>query len=154
MSYSEKINADLKKAMLERDKLKLEALRAVKTAFTLYRSEKGATYLLTEAEELKIMQKLVKQRKESAMIYQEQNRPELSEKELIEAEVIENYLPAMINQEDIEKYLTGIISSLGAKDVKDLGKIMNIALKEFAGKADGKTISEIAKKLLSQKAAE
>ena len=149
MSYSEKINADLKKAMLERNKIRMETLRAVKTAFILFRSEKGADYILTEAEEVRILHKLLKQRKESAQIYKEQNRAELFENEIKEAEVIESYLPAMIDDADLEKYLADLINKTGAKDIKDLGKIMSIAQKELSGKADGKTISDLAKKLLT-----
>ena len=149
MKYTEKISSDLMKAMLAKEKEKLETLRAVKTAFTLARSEKGADYVLTEAEELKILQKLVKQRKESAAIYKEQNRPELSEKELLEASIIETYLPAMMDLTEIEEYIERLIAKTGATGMKDMGRVMGIATKELAGKADGKAISETVKKLLS-----
>ena len=149
MEYTEKISADLMKAMLAKEKDKLETLRAVKTAFTLARSEKGVNYVLTEAEELKILQKLVKQRKESAAIYKEQNRPELSEKELLEASIIETYLPAMMDNTELEKYIIRLIAKTGAVGMKDMGKVMGLATKELAGKADGKAISETVKRLLS-----
>lgn len=149
MEYTEKISADLMKAMLAKEKDKLETLRAVKTAFTLARSEKGVNYVLTEAEELKILQKLVKQRKESAAIYKEQNRPELCEKELLEASIIETYLPAMMDNTELEKYIIRLIAETGAVGMKDMGKVMGLATKELAGKADGKAISETVKKLLT-----
>jgi uncharacterized protein len=149
MSYYEKISDDLKKAMLAREKIKLEALRAVKTAFTLAKSEKSADYILTEAEEIKILQKLVKQRKDSAAIYKEQNRPELFDKEVLEADIIEKYLPAMMSEQELERYISGIILQSGAKDIKDMGKVMGVATKELAGKADGKVISEMVRRLLA-----
>lgn len=149
MSYYDKISDDLKKAMLAREKVKLEALRAVKTAFMLAKSEKSADYILTEAEEIKILQKLVKQRKDSASIYKEQNRPELFDKEVLEADIIEKYLPAMMSEQELESYISGIILKSGAKDLKDLGKVMGVATKELAGKADGKVISEMVRRLLA-----
>ena len=149
MSYYDKISDDLKKAMLAREKIKLEALRAVKTAFMLAKSERSADYILTEAEEIKILQKLVKQRKDSASIYKEQNRPELFDKEVLEADIIEKYLPAMMSEQELKSYISGIILQSGAKDIKDMGKVMGIATKELAGKADGKIISEIVRRLLA-----
>ena len=149
MSYSDLINEDLKKAMLAREKEKLEAIRAVKTAFILARSDKGAGSVLEKAEEIKILQKLVKQRKDSAAIYKEQNRPELYEKELIEAAVIEKYLPAQMSEQDISIEVKRIITETGASGMKDMGKIMGLATKELAGKADGRIISGVVKQLLS-----
>jgi hypothetical protein len=148
MSYSDIINEDLKKAMLAREKDKLEAIRAIKTAFILARSDKGAGSVLEEAEEVKIIQKLLKQRKDSAAIYKEQNRPELCEKELIEAAVIEKYLPAQMSEQDIMGVVKRIISESGASGMKDMGKVMGLTTKELAGKADGKLISGIVKNLL------
>ena len=148
MSYSEKINEDLKLAMLAREKDKLEALRAVKTAFILARSEKGAGSVLTEAEEIRILQKLVKQRKEAADIYQAQNRKDLYEKEVLEASVIETYLPAQMSKEELKTVIASIIQEAGASGIRDMGKVMGIATKELAGKADGKMISEIVRSLL------
>jgi len=149
MSYAEKINDDLKQAMKEKQKDRLEALRAVKTAFTLARSSKGAGSVLTEDEEIKLMQKLVKQRHESAVIYKEQGREELADNELREATFIEAYLPEQMSDEDIEAYLRKLVDETGATGMKDMGMVMGRATKELAGKADGKTVSGIVRKLLS-----
>lgn len=149
MSYTDRINEDLKKAMLNREKEKLEAIRAVKTAFILARTEKGAGTVLEETEEVKILQKLVKQRKDSAAIYTEQNRPELAEKELLEASVIESYLPARMGEDEIMAIIKRIIAETGSNGMKDMGKVMGIATKEMAGKAEGKVISEIVRQLLA-----
>ena len=148
MSLTEKINADLITAMKTKDKESLEAIRAAKTAFILARSEKGHDYVLTPDEELKIIQKLVKQRRESAAIYKEQNRPDLYEKEVSEAIVLEKYLPAKMSEEDLGKALQEIITRVGAKSPADLGKVMGVAAKELAGKADGREISAKVKQLL------
>ncbi len=148
MSLTEKIAADLISAMKTKDKTALEAIRAAKTAFVLARSEKGADSVLTAEEELKIIQKLVKQRRESAAIYKEQNRPDLYEKEVVEADVLEKYLPAKMNEEELLKVLKEIISRVGAKSPADMGKVMGVATKELAGKADGREISAKVKELL------
>jgi uncharacterized protein YqeY len=148
MSLTEKISGDLINAMKAKDKVVLEAIRAAKTAFVLARSEKGADAILTAEDELKIIQKLVKQRRESAAIYKEQNRPDLYEKEIIEADVLEKYLPAKMSDEELLNIIKGIIVRLGAKSTADMGKVMGIAIKELAGKADGKEISEKVKQLL------
>jgi len=148
MSLSEKIAADLINAMKARDKISLEAIRAAKTAFILARSEKGPDSVLSPEEELKIIQKLVKQRRESAAIYKEQNRPDLYEKEVIEADVLEKYLPAKMSEEELTNAVKAIIDRAGAKTPADLGKVMSAAMKELAGKADGKEISAKAKELL------
>jgi uncharacterized protein YqeY len=148
MSYSEKISNDLKQAMKDRQKDKLEALRAVKTAFTLAKSEKSSDYILTEAEELKILQKLVKQRKDSAAIYKEQNREDLYIKEILEADFIEEYLPAQMSVEEMETVIKAVMEKLGASGMQDMGKVMGLATKELAGKADGRIIAEMVKKLL------
>jgi uncharacterized protein YqeY len=149
MSYSDLINEDIKKAMLAREKDKLEAIRAIKAAFIIARADKGAGSVLDEAEEVKIIQKLVKQRKDSAAIYSEQNRPELAEKELLEAAVIEKYMPAQMSEQDIAVVVKRIITESGAAGMKDMGKVMGLSTKQLAGKADGKMISEIVKKLLA-----
>jgi len=149
MSYSEKINNDLKLAMLAREKEKLEAIRAVKTAFILARSEKGAGSILSEPEEIKILQKLIKQRKDAAEIYLEQNRKDLYDKEILEAFVIEAYLPAQMSEAEIKSVVQRIITESGAQGMKDMGKVMGTATKELAGKADGKMISGIVKELLN-----
>jgi len=148
MSLTEKISSDLINAMKAKDKTVLEAIRAAKTAFTLARSEKGADSVLTGEEELKIIQKLVKQRRESAEIYKTQNRPDLYEKEVIEADVLEKYLPAKMSEEELLKIIKGIIERVGAKSPADMGKVMGVATKELAGKADGKEISSKVKQLL------
>jgi len=147
MSLTEKISADLIIAMKAKDKIALEAIRAAKTAFTLARAEKGADTLSVE-EEMKIIQKLVKQRKESAEIYKTQNRPDLYEKEVTEADVLEKYLPAKISEEELLMIIKGIIERVGAKSQADMGKVMGVATKELAGKADGKEISAKVKQLL------
>jgi uncharacterized protein YqeY len=148
MSLTEKIASDLMNAMKAKNKVTLEAIRAAKTAFILARSEKGADYILTAEEELKIIQKLVKQRRESAAIYKDQNRPDLYENEVAEADVLEKYLPAKISDEELTAILKGIIERTGAKSPADMGKVMGAATKELAGKADGKEISAKVKQLL------
>jgi uncharacterized protein len=148
MSLTEKISSDLINAMKAKDKVVLEAIRAAKTAFTLARTEKSGDTVLTADEELKIIQKLVKQRRESAAIYKEQNRPDLYEKEITEAEVLEKYLPAKMSEEELFNTIKGIISRVGAKSPADMGKVMGVATKELAGKADGKEISAKVKQIL------
>jgi hypothetical protein len=148
MSLVEKIASDLITAMKAKDKVVLEAIRAAKTAFTLARTEKSGDTVLTSEEELKIIQKMVKQRRESAAIYKEQNRPDLFEKEITEAEVLEKYLPAKISEEELLNIIKGIIARVGAKSQSDMGKVMGVATRELAGKADGKEISAKVKQLL------
>jgi hypothetical protein len=149
MSLTEKISADLITAMKAKDKLALEAIRAAKTAFVLARAEKGADSVLTGEEELKIIQKLVKQRRESAAIYKEQNRPDLYDKEVAEADVLEKYLPAKMTDEELTVVVSEIITRIGAKSASEMGKVMGVASKELAGKTDGKDISTKVKQLLS-----
>jgi uncharacterized protein len=148
MSLTEKIASDLINAMKAKDKVALEAIRAAKTAFVLARAEKGAEAVLSAEDELKIIQKLVKQRRESASIYKEQNRPDLYEKEVLEADVLEKYLPARMSDEELMNIIKEIISRVGAKSQADMGKVMGVATKELAGKADGKEISAKVKQLL------
>jgi len=148
MSLAQKIASDLINAMKGRDKAALEAIRAAKTAFILARTEKGADYVLTQGEELKIIQKLVKQRRESAAIYKEQNRIDLYDREVAEADVLEKYLPAKMSDEELSRTIREIIGRLGAKSPADMGKVMGAAVKELAGKADGKEISAKVKQLL------
>jgi len=149
MSLEEKINNDIKAAMLAKEKVRLEALRAVKSAILLAKTEKGHAENLSADAELKLLQKQVKQRKESAEIYQQQNRPELAEKELAEATVIEEYLPKMMSDEELTAELKKIIEQVGAKAPSDMGKVMGVATKALAGKADGKAISEKVKAILA-----
>lgn len=148
MSLTEKIATDLIAAMKAKDKVALEAIRAAKTAFILARTDKGADAVLGSDEELKIMQKLVKQRRESAAIYIEQNRPELAEKETAEADILEKYLPAKMGDEELTKVLKELIARVGAKSPSDMGKVMSVASKELAGKAEGRDISAKVKQLL------
>ncbi len=149
MSLEETINQAIKEAMLAKQKERLEALRAVKNGIILLKTEKGIHYTITPDDELKMLQKQVKQRKESAEIYIQQNRPELADKELFEAKVIEEFLPAQMSPEELEKVIKEIVSRVGAQTAKDMGKVMGVASKELAGKAEGKAISELVKKLLS-----
>jgi hypothetical protein len=148
MTLTERISTDLLNAMKAHEKVALEAIRAAKTAFTLARSEKGANSVLTSDEELKIIQKLVKQRRESAAIYKEQNREDLYKIEIAEADTLEKYLPAKLNEEELSKALKAIIEKVGAKSPADMGKVMGVAMKELAGKADGKEISAKVKEML------
>lgn len=148
MTLEDKINADIKSAMLAREKDKLEALRAIKSAVLLAKTEKlGAE--LSEDTELKLLQKLVKQRRESAEIYNAQNREDMANAELFQAGIIEQYLPKQLSPEEIKTVLQKIISDTGANSAKDMGQVMGLASKELAGKADGKTISALVKELLS-----
>jgi uncharacterized protein YqeY len=149
MSLTEKIAIDLMAAMKAQDKGVLEALRAAKTAFIMARSEKGSDAVLTSDEEIKIIQRLVKQRNESAAIYREQKRPDLYEKEEAEAAVLEKYLPAKMSDADLTSALKAIIERTGAKSPADMGKVMGVATKELAGKADGREISAKVKQLLA-----
>ena len=149
MSLTEKISTDLINAMKAKDKVALEAIRAAKTAFVIARAEKGVDSVLSPEDELKIIQKLVKQRRESAAIYKEQNRPDLFEKEITEAEVLEKYLPAKMSNEELSDIIKEIIARVGAKSSADMGKVMGVATKELAGKADGREISAIVKQLIS-----
>jgi uncharacterized protein YqeY len=148
MSLFDQINNDIKQAMLNKEKEKLEALRAVKAAFLLAKTEKGDDELSSE-KEISIIQKLVKQRKDSAEVYSKNNRPELAEKENKEAEYISAYLPKQLTEEEIKAELESIIKETGAMSMKDMGKVMGIATKKMAGKADGKVISAIVKQMLS-----
>ena len=149
MNISDQINEDLKAAMRSKDKITLEALRAAKTAFTLARTQ-GGSKELNEADELKIIQKLVKQRNDSATIYREQARDDLYQKEIAEAKVLEKYLPEKMSTDELTDYLKKLIQNLGASGPQDMGKVMGTATKELAGKADGKEISAIVREILSK----
>jgi uncharacterized protein YqeY len=148
MSLINQIDQDIKQAMLAKEADRLRGLRAVKAALLLARTEKGAGEELDKDTEIKVLQKLIKQRKESAVIYKTQNREDLYDIEMQEMWVIEPYLPKQMSTEEIEAYLKELISRVGATSVKDMGKVMGAANKELAGKADGRTISEVVKKLL------
>jgi uncharacterized protein YqeY len=148
MSLINQIDQDIKQAMLARQADKLRGLRAIKAALLLAKTEKGGVDEVTEEAEIKVLQKLIKQRKESADIYKAQNRDDLYEIEMQEMQVIEPYLPKQMSSDEIETYLKELICRVGATSVKDMGKVMGAANKELAGKADGRTISEVVKKLL------
>ncbi|MDR1227341.1 MAG: GatB/YqeY domain-containing protein [Prevotellaceae bacterium] len=143
------INGDIKAAMLAKESARLEALRAVKAAILLAKTAEGANGEISADAEMKLLQKLVKQRRESAAIYSQNNRPELAEKENAEAGYIETYLPKQMSEEEITVEVKKIIAQVGATSAKEMGKVMGMASKLLAGKADGKTIAELVKKLLA-----
>ncbi|EDM35823.1 hypothetical protein PBAL39_06576 [Pedobacter sp. BAL39] len=143
------IDQEIKKAMLAKNAVQLRGLRAIKAALLLAKTEKGSTEEITEETELKILQKLVKQRKESADIYKQQGREDLSTVEEEEIEVISGFMPQQLDKTEIEKVVTKIIADSGASSVKDMGKVMGLANKELAGKADGKLIAEVVKTQLA-----
>lgn len=148
MSLQSKLMEQMKAAMKSKDQVALQSLRAIKSELLLAQT-KGANAAITEADELKILQKLVKQRKDSAALFAEQNRADLAEPELAQAEVIAQFLPAQMSSEDLKVFIGDLISKVGANSMKDMGKVMGMASKELAGKADGKAISTIVKELLS-----
>jgi len=148
MSLTTQIDQDIKQAMLAKQADKLRGLRAIKSALLLARTEKGVSEEITPEVEIKVLQKLAKQRKESADIYKTQNRDDLYQIEAEELEVIEAYLPKQMSHAEVEAYVKDLISRVGATSVKDMGKVMGAANKELAGKADGKTVSEVVKQLL------
>ena len=150
MDLFDRISEDIKKAMLARDKVRLEALRGVKKEFLEAKTAKGAGGVLTDDAAMKILVKMAKQRKESAAIYAENNRPELAENELAEAKVIEEYLPKQLSPEELEAELKKIIAEVGAEGPKDMGKGMGAASKALAGRAEGRLISAKVKELLNQ----
>jgi len=148
MKVSERIDADIKAAMLARDKEKLEALRAIKAALLLARTEKGGSETITDDAEVKILRKLISQRDEAATIYKQQNRPDLYQKEVNEAGYISAYLPAMMSEDEIVSVIKKIISETGASSAADFGKVMGQVAKQLAGKADNKIVSAKIKELL------
>ena len=148
MSLISQIDQEIKQAMLGKQEARLRGLRAIKSALLLARTEKGASEEISQETEIKVLQKLIKQRKESADIYKAQNREDLYKIEAEEMEVIEGFLPKQMERGEIETYLKDLINRVGATSVKDMGKVMGAANKELAGKADGKTISEVVKQLL------
>lgn len=149
MSLQQDIMKAMKIAMKEKNTTTLTALRAVKSAILLAQTESGATAELTQEQEFKLLQKQVKQRKDSAAIYLEQGREDLAAPELAEAEVISQFLPESLSEEAIEKVVLETIKKIGAEGMKDMGKVMGIVSKELTGKADGKTISNMVKAKLS-----
>lgn len=147
MALEEKINADIKTAMLAKDQKSLEALRAIKSQILLLKTSAEGH---SEETEVKALQKMVKQRKETAEIYISQGRQDLADDELNQAAVIEKYLPAQMSQEELKTRITEIIASVGASSPADMGKVMGVATKQLAGKAEGKAISAMVKELLSK----
>lgn len=146
----EKVSADIKTAMLARDKVALEALRGIKKEFLEAKTAKGSDGSLSDDVAVKILQKMVKQRKESSQIYVEQNRPELSENELAEAAVIERYLPTQMTDQELEIAVSALIAQVRATGPQDMGKVMGVASKQLAGKTEGRLISDKVKSLLSK----
>jgi len=148
MALFDTISKDIQAAMLAKDKIRLEALRGAKKEFLEAKTAKGADGDLSDEAAVKILQKMVKQRKDSAAIYREQNRPELAEKELAEVAELENYLPKPLSPEELESAIREIIAQVGATSVKDMGKVMGAATQALAGKAEGRLISEKVRQLL------
>lgn len=149
MSLEQTINQDIKAAMIAKDSVRLRGLRAIKSAILLAKTEKAGIEELGEDVEIKVLQKLVKQRKESGDIYKEQGREDLFQIEFEEQQVIEAYLPKQLSREEIEEIVKTIISETGASGMKDMGKVMGLANQKLAGQADGKTVSEVVKTSLS-----
>lgn len=149
MSLQEKVMEAMKAAMKAKDTQSLEALRSVKSALLLAQTETGAKKELSETEEMKLLQKQVKQRRDSAEIFKNQGRPDLAEPELAQAKVIEQFLPKPLEKEEIEAIVDRVITETGASSMADMGKVMGAASAELAGKADGKTISAIVRSRLS-----
>ncbi len=149
MSLFDQVSNDIKSAMLAKDKVRLEALRGIKKEFLEAKTAKGADGELSDDAAMKILVKMVKQRKESATIYTEQNRPDLAEPELAEAAVIETYLPKQLTDEELTEALKAIIAQVGATTPQEMGKVMGVASKQLAGRADGRAISSKVKELLS-----
>ncbi|HZW63052.1 MAG TPA: GatB/YqeY domain-containing protein [Flavobacteriaceae bacterium] len=149
MSLQEKIMTAMKMAMKEKNQMALEALRAVKSEILLAQTQSAGSDTLSQEQEIKILSKLVKQRKDSAAIYTAQNRSDLAEPELAQAEIISQFLPAQLSRLEIERAVDKAISDTGAAGMKDMGKVMGIVSKELAGQADGKTISAIVKEKLT-----
>lgn len=150
MELEKLINDDIKQTMLARDSRKLDALRAIKAALLLEKTGKDLKWDgdIPEEVELKLLQKLVKMRRESAELYKSQNRPDLADEELYQAGIIEKYLPAQMDEAEVENIIKAIIGETGAQSIKDMGKVMGATAKKLAGKADNKTISAIIKRLL------
>ncbi len=148
MKLIDKISSSIISAMKEKNVVELESLRAIKSALLLAQTQKGSDGNVQESDEIKILQKLVKQRKESAEIYKKQNRLELADIEISQSKIIERFLPAQISLEELDKLIAEIIKQTGAQGMKDMGKVMGIASSKLSGKADGKTISNIVRSKL------
>jgi uncharacterized protein YqeY len=152
MSLEEKVMAQLKTAMLAKDEKALRGLRAIKSGIIIAKTAEGAGGQIKEEDEIKLLQKLVKQRKDSLEIYEKQNREDLASKEREEIEVIEKFLPKQMDESELKAFISKIIEETGASSPADMGKVMGIANKQLAGKADGKTIAVIVKEILAGKA--
>lgn len=150
MALEQNVNEQLKQAMLAKDEKRLRGLRAIKAAIIIAKTAEGAGGQVSADEEIKMLQKLVKQRKDSLEIYQQQNRADLAQKEQEEIEVIEAFLPKQLSEDELKEALTKIIADTGASSPADMGKVMGAATKQLAGKADGKTISAMVKALLAK----
>lgn len=150
MSLFDQVSEDIKKAMLAKDKVALDALRGIKKEFLEAKTAKGGDGELHDDKALQILQKMVKQRKESAQMYIDANRPELAEEELAQCRIIERYLPAMLSEEELTAALKEIIAQVGATGPQDMGKVMGVATKQLAGKAEGKAINIKVRELLAQ----
>lgn len=150
MNLFDQISEDIKKAMLAKDKVALDALRGIKKEFLEAKTAKGGDGELHDDKALQILQKMVKQRKESAQMYIDANRPELAEDELAQCKIIEQYLPAMLSEEELTSALEQIIAQVGAQGPQDLGKVMGVATKQLAGRAEGKAISTKVRELLNK----
>ncbi|MPM28161.1 putative protein YqeY [bioreactor metagenome] len=149
MNLFDTISDEIKKAMLARDKVRLEALRGVKKEFLEAKTAKGASDELSDETATAILQKMVKQRKDSAEIYTTQGRADLAADELAQLRVIQEFLPAQLSSEELESAVQSIITETGAQSIKDMGKVMGVATRQLAGKAEGRAISEMVKKLLA-----
>ena len=149
MSLTQKINLEIKAAMLSKDKLKLESLRAIKASLVNHQTINTSEKLISNVDEIKILQKLIKQRRDSEKIYLDQNRPDLAKIEKIQADVISEYLPKQLSIQELELIVSKVIVKLNANGLKDMGKVIGLVVKEVEGKADGKTISNIVKQKLS-----
>ena len=149
MSLQKKVMDKMKEAMRSKDTVALESLRAIKSELLLFQTKSGGSGEISEAEELKIVQKLVKQRKDSAAVYTEQGRDDLAAPELAQVAVISQFLPEQMSIDDVAKVVSEIIATVGATSMKDMGRVMGMASKQLAGKADGKTIADLVKKALT-----
>lgn len=149
MSLEELINNDMKEALKAKDKNRLDAIRAIKSEILLAKTSDGFSGTVSSEQEIRILQKMVKQRKDAAAIYTEQNRPDLAEKEILEASAIEHYLPKQLSDDELKEILKNIIAESGASSAKDMGKVIGLANKQLAGQAEGKRIADMVKAMLA-----
>lgn len=149
MSLEEKINADLKAAMMAKDQAAMDSLRAIKSAILLVKTEKGGSGEINEEREVQLLTKMIKQRQESIDIFEKQNRADLADREKAQLEVIKRYLPEQMGEEQVREIVKAAIAATGASSQKDMGKVMGAIKEKVAGKADGKMVAEVVKSLLS-----